>query len=250
MSTRSLPRQRRQTLVFLDDSRATAHVHLATEVDVSTVRIDREQRSAAGRPVSYVSYVVKAAGEIVADYPEARSVLRRGLQPSLTSSDLITAKVLYDKTVDGQRCVLSGIVPADPGLSLDEVQQHIADYRDDPAKPDGRFGDILRLQRLPVPLISVLYRLMMADPARRLRRQGTFSVTSVGHQPVRSILPLITGTLGFGLGRVVDSPVVRSERVAAAPLMTVTLTFDHRVIDGALAAEILGRLKVRLESWS
>lgn len=249
ISTRQLPRQRRQTLVFLRDAGSTAHVDLSTEVDASAVRADRSRRAAGGRSVSYVSYVVKAAGEVVADYPEARSVLTGRLRPRIAHADTVTAKVLFDKWLDGQRCVLSGIVTAEPAADLDRIQYEVESFRDDKLEADGRFGDILRLQRLPVPLIAFAYRVMMADPRRRLERQGTFSVTSVGHEAVRSILPMITGTLGFGVGQIADRPVVRAGAVAVAPAMTLSLTFDHRVIDGAMAAEILGRTKSRLENW-
>lgn len=247
--TRVLPRQRRQTLTFLRDARSTAHVDLSTEVEVSAVRYDRQLRAGAGKAVSYVSYVVKAAGEVLVDYPEACSVLTGRLRPRITHADTVTAKVLFDKWVEGQRCVLSGIVPAGPGADLDQVQREVESFRDDKLEADGRFGDVLRLQRLPVLVIGLLYRAMMADPRRRLERQGTFSVTSVGHEAVRSILPMITGTLGFGVGRITDSPVVRDGDVTVAPVMTLSLTFDHRVIDGAMAAEILGRTKSRLENW-
>lgn len=256
--TRQLPAQRRQTLVFLDDSRTTAHVHLATEVDVTAVRSDRESARESAResgrtgdtPASYVSYVVKVAGDVIADYDEARAVLSGRLRPALTVADDIGAKVLFDKHVRGERCVLSAVIPAGPDVELGEIHRRIARLRDDPLDAKGGFADVLRLQKLPLPVISFLYRLLMSDPGRRLRRQGTFSVTSVGHEPVRSVLPVITGTLGFGVGRVELTPVVRDGVVVVAPVMTLNMAFDHRVIDGAMAAEILGRIKNRLESWS
>ena len=77
----------------------------------------------------------------------------------------------------------------------------------------------------------------------------TFAVTSVGHTQVRAILPMIGGTLGFGVGRVTDVPVVRAGRIEIAPQLTLSLAFDHRVLDGALAAELLALVKDRLESW-
>ncbi len=51
----------------------------------------------------------------------------------------------------------------------------------------------------------------------------------------------------MGLGRVVDKPVIRDGQVSAGKMMFLSLTFDHRVVDGAPAAEFLQKLKGHLE---
>jgi pyruvate/2-oxoglutarate dehydrogenase complex dihydrolipoamide acyltransferase (E2) component len=54
--------------------------------------------------------------------------------------------------------------------------------------------------------------------------------------------------LTWGLGQISSRPVVRDDVVCAAPILPVSLTFDHRVLDGALAAEIVAALKNTLEN--
>ncbi|MDT0378443.1 2-oxo acid dehydrogenase subunit E2 [Streptomyces sp. DSM 42041] len=245
--TSPLPAARRQTYVFLEDARRTAHVHLLADVEATALG---RARASAGRPLSYVSFVVKAVADVLGGYPEARAVLSGRRRPRLTVSDAVHAKVLFDKTVDGRRCVVSGIVPDVRTTGLDDVQAAVDAYkRADVDADGGPFARIRRLQRLPLPLIRLLYRGMMRDPVRAAGLQGTFAVTSVGHEPVRAILPMISGTLGLGVGQVAARPVVRDGTVVAAPVFTLSLVFDHRVIDGALAAEILAGVKHRLEKW-
>ncbi|MCF8107817.1 MAG: 2-oxo acid dehydrogenase subunit E2 [Desulfohalobiaceae bacterium] len=49
------------------------------------------------------------------------------------------------------------------------------------------------------------------------------------------------------LGRIIDKPWVRAGAVVAEPRLALSLTFDHRIIDGALGAEFLKGLKDMLE---
>lgn len=241
-----LPAARRQTQAFLHDAKQTCHVYLMADVDATRMVAAREQ---TGGSVSIVSYIVKAAADILADVPEARAVLRGGRRPRLAAVEDVHAKVLFDKTVDGVRCVVSGTVP-DPGAStVAEISDAIAVYKAAPVDSEGPFKQVRLLQRLPLWLGRLVYRAALRDPVRRARLQGTFAVTSVGQEHVRAIFPMIAGTLGFGVGRIVTTPVVRDGEVAIAPVLTLSLAFDHRVLDGALAAELLASVKARLETW-
>jgi pyruvate/2-oxoglutarate dehydrogenase complex dihydrolipoamide acyltransferase (E2) component len=244
--TESFPEARRQTYAFLESARETAHVYLMTDVDVTQLKRVRAQR---GNAESFVSFVVKAAGEVLTGYPDARAVLSDGLYPRLTRLDEVHAKVLFDKTVAGQRCVVSGTVERVHERSLSEIQQVIDEHKRAEVDAHGPFKQVRMLQRLPLWLVRLVYRGVLRDPERRARLQGTFSVTSVGQESVRTILPLIGGTLGFGVGRIVDSAVVRAGRIEVAPMLTLSLAFDHRVLDGAMASELLARVKNRLENW-
>ncbi|WP_456396398.1 2-oxo acid dehydrogenase subunit E2, partial [Thermococcus sp.] len=52
----------------------------------------------------------------------------------------------------------------------------------------------------------------------------------------------------LGVNRIVEKPVVRDGRIEVAHVMTLSLTFDHRAIDGAPAAKFLQRLKHHIEN--
>ena len=62
----------------------------------------------------------------------------------------------------------------------------------------------------------------------------------------RSIQPPQTAILG--VGRVSPRPVARGDAVAVAEMMTLALSGDHRVTDGALGAQFLGEIKRLLEA--
>jgi pyruvate dehydrogenase E2 component (dihydrolipoamide acetyltransferase) len=51
----------------------------------------------------------------------------------------------------------------------------------------------------------------------------------------------------LGLGRIQERPVVRQGQLCARPLMVLSLTFDHRLVDGAPAARFLQRIAQLVE---
>ncbi|MER3468526.1 MAG: 2-oxo acid dehydrogenase subunit E2, partial [Thermoflexus sp.] len=103
------------------------------------------------------------------------------------------------------------------------------------------------------------------DLAERARRRqlkpdevqgGTFTITNHGvsgslfatpiiHQPQCAIM---------GVGRVHKRPVVletpQGDVLAIRPMVYLTLTFDHRIIDGAQADAFMGKVKAVLENWA
>ncbi|MFF3838337.1 2-oxo acid dehydrogenase subunit E2 [Streptomyces sp. NPDC001930] len=245
---RPLPAARRGTWTFLHGgARRTCHVYLMADVDATRLKSARVD---SGGKLSYVSLLVKAAADVVAAYPQARSMLQGGsMRPRIAVLDDVDVKVLFDKTVDGERCVVAGTVHAAQDLSVLDVQNSIDVYKDAPVDTSGPFAKVKQMQRLPLPIARLAYRAAMGNAARRADIQGTFSVTSVGHEPVRAIFPMISGTLGFGIGRIADATLVRDGQIHIAPQFTLSLAFDHRVIDGALASEVLARVKDRLETW-
>src|SRR6266568_6731455 len=92
--------------------------------------------------------------------------------------------------------------------------------------------------------------LALADKARAGRlspaemQGGTFSITNLGAYRVDGFTPILNPleTAILGVGRVADKPVVVDGKIEARTMCTLSLSFDHRVVDGAPAAAFLARL--------
>jgi pyruvate dehydrogenase E2 component (dihydrolipoamide acetyltransferase) len=70
---------------------------------------------------------------------------------------------------------------------------------------------------------------------------GTFTITNLGTFGVDAFTPILnTGETGIlGIGRIVEKPAIYRGEITRRAMMTLSLTFDHRVIDGAPAAQFL-----------
>lgn len=79
--------------------------------------------------------------------------------------------------------------------------------------------------------------------------QGTFTVTNLGMHGVAFFTPIINPPEAaiLGVGRIVEKPVVISGKIEIKPMLMLSLSYDHRIVDGAPAAEFLQRVKMKLE---
>jgi pyruvate dehydrogenase E2 component (dihydrolipoamide acetyltransferase) len=78
---------------------------------------------------------------------------------------------------------------------------------------------------------------------------GTFTITNLGNSDIDHFTPIINPPESaiLGVGRIIEKPWVREGLVVAEPRLALSLTFDHRIIDGALAGQFLKTIKDNLE---
>lgn len=78
---------------------------------------------------------------------------------------------------------------------------------------------------------------------------GTFTITNLGMYDVEGFTPVINlpEAAILGVGKIIPKPVVRAGQVVIRQMLTLSLAFDHRLVDGAPAARFMQRLKQYLE---
>jgi pyruvate dehydrogenase E2 component (dihydrolipoamide acetyltransferase) len=78
---------------------------------------------------------------------------------------------------------------------------------------------------------------------------GTFTITNLGAAEIDAFTPIINPPQAaiLGVGRIVEKPVARDGAVVIRPMMVLSLSFDHRVVDGGPAARFLQRVKQLVE---
>jgi pyruvate dehydrogenase E2 component (dihydrolipoamide acetyltransferase) len=124
------------------------------------------------------------------------------------------------------------------------------------AVEDGLITPVLRdCDRKPLFQIAAESRdLVERTRARKLRQQeisgATFSVSNLGMFPVDEFSAIINPPEGaiLAVGAIVDKPVVVDRQLGVGKRMRVTLSADHRVMDGAMGARFLADLKAALEA--
>jgi len=78
---------------------------------------------------------------------------------------------------------------------------------------------------------------------------GTFTITNLGMFEIDAFTPIINPPESaiLGVGRIVAKPVAVDRQVVVRDVVTLSLSFDHRLIDGAPAARFLQRVKQLVE---
>jgi len=79
---------------------------------------------------------------------------------------------------------------------------------------------------------------------------GTFTVTNLGMYDIDAFTPIINlpEAAILGVGRIQPKPVVRDGEIVVRQMWTLSLVFDHRLVDGAPAARFLQRIKQLIEN--
>jgi pyruvate dehydrogenase E2 component (dihydrolipoamide acetyltransferase) len=123
------------------------------------------------------------------------------------------------------------------------------------AVPDGLIVPVLRaanrmgLKDLRTRSADLIDRARQQKLRREEQTEGTFTISSLGTMGVREFSAIINPpeVAILAVGSAEKRAVVKGDQIVARTMMTVTLSADHRVVDGALAAEFLQTLKGALE---
>lgn len=79
---------------------------------------------------------------------------------------------------------------------------------------------------------------------------GTFTISNIGMFGVESITQIIVPNQAaiLGIGKITNKPVVVNGQITVKPMVCLSLTFDHRILDGVQVAQFLQKVKQYLES--
>lgn len=250
MKTSAFVRQRRHTLYFLDEIRIYSPVFIDTEIDMSSVKAHRDAAQEQGQHVSLTAYVVYAAARALAAHPEANIALRGRLMPRVARYQTVNVKLTLDKTIGGQRVVLATVIQAADTAGLATIQQQIDHFRQGDPDQMPEWNALRLLHRLPWPIGRLIFSQVMRSLRQRPLRVGNLAITSLGHRPVDGFQSVGGPTITLGVGRVLERPTARDGQIIVAPIMRLSLAFDHRAIDGAETADLLSDIKAGLENFT
>ena len=110
-------------------------------------------------------------------------------------------------------------------------------------------ADRLSLRETVSTLLDLLPRAVERKATPEELSGATFTVNNIGalgHLMGTSIIPHGTTAI-LSVGRAVEKPIVRDGEIEIAPVLEVTLSFDHRAIDGGLAQRFMARIRENLE---
>jgi pyruvate dehydrogenase E2 component (dihydrolipoamide acetyltransferase) len=203
--------------------RVSAHVTTVHRVDMTRIakmRAKHKEDFAAryGMSLTFLPFVARAAVEALRTFP-------------IVNASIDGTNIIYHNEIN-----LGIAVALEGGLIVPVIRS--ADEK-----------NVLGLQRSIVDLAS-------RARARQLKpdeiQGGTFSITNFGSFGSVFATPVINQpqVAILGVGTVEKVPVVIDDAIAIRSQCFLALTFDHRLIDGALGDQFTGKVKSVLESWS
>jgi pyruvate dehydrogenase E2 component (dihydrolipoamide acetyltransferase) len=207
----------------------SAHVTSAIEVDMSKVaairaKLKKEYQQSYGVNPTYLIFVARAAAETLREYPWINGEIRGEQIVTRSYVNLGFAVELQD----GKGLIVPVVKNAET-LNLLGMAKAVTDIaqraRDKKLLPDEVQGGTFTI----------------TNPGGF----GTFHGTPVISQPQAAIL----GTYAVVKRAWVIQDDMGEDVIAIRPIMNLTLTYDHRLVDGALAGRFLRDLREKLETW-
>jgi 2-oxoglutarate dehydrogenase E2 component (dihydrolipoamide succinyltransferase) len=207
---------------MVESRRISAHVHSVFEVDMSRVVELRQKYKPAyeerhGVNLTFTPFFVRAACEALRAWP-------------IVNSSLVGDEIVYRKDLN-----IGMAVALDWGLIV----------------PVIRNADELSLAGLAKRVVDLAERARTKKLNPEEVQDGTFTITNPGVFGGLFGLPIINQpqVAILGIGGIEKRPVVINDAIAIRPMMYLSMSYDHRVVDGAVADQFLARVKKFLESF-
>ncbi|MCK4261751.1 2-oxo acid dehydrogenase subunit E2 [bacterium] len=197
------------------------HYYVTIEVDMTGAVIRRKEilaqmKGKGGVPVSYSHILTMAVALALKDFPEVRSSWD---EKGITVNEKINIGIA---------------IALDEGLIV----------------PVLRKADEMTLKEIASRTESLVSRAKEMKLKADEYVGATFTVSNLGMFGVENFLPIINQPQSaiLGVGAISERPAVVKGKVAIRHLMKLTLSVDHRVVDGQVAAQFLARVKEMLEN--
>lgn len=201
--------------------RTSAHVHTVFHVDFSQIARLREQHKARyeaqGAKLTYMAFIVKVVAQALTRYP-------------IVNASLDGTNVIYKQDVN-----VGIAVALESGLIV-PVIKHAGQQ------------NLIDLSRAVVDVAErARTKQLKADEVHG----GTFTITNPGNFGAQFGMPIINQpqVAILGVGTIEKRAVVISDAIAIRTMAYLTLGFDHRLIDGALADAFMADIKQAIEKF-
>ena len=185
-------------------------------IDMSALKEYRAQLKSQNISVSYTDLLVKFVAKALLEYP-------------LLNCSVEDNKIRYKHYVN-----MGVAVALDNGLVVPNVTDADKKSLTEISAEVKELAKLAREGGLPMEKL----------------RGGTFTITNLGMYGIESFTPIINQpeVAILGVTTMEDKVVVRDGQMVIRPIMNLSLTADHRVVDGSVAAEFLQRVKTLMEN--
>jgi hypothetical protein len=223
-------------------------IHALVEFDITSARQEiRRYRSRTGEPLSFSAYFLSCLGRAIELDKQIHAY--RNLRRQFVIFDEVDVNMLFEVNVDGRKTIRPHIVRGVNRMTARDIQDEISRFQaGHESSRESKF--IERFVRLPGFARRLFLWLLFRNPRAIKQLYGTVLVTSVSMFGTGSGwgIPMPNHSLQITLGGIAEKPGVVAHRIEPRQYLSVTVSFDHDVVDGAPVARFTQRLRKLIES--
>lgn len=223
-------------------------VHGLVEFDVTKARdLIRGHELQTGERLSFSAFFLACLGKAVDMNKTIQAY--RGSRKQLIVFDELDVNMLFEVEVDGRKTIRPRILRAVNDKSFLEIHQEIRAFqREHKRSQESKFIEWFVL--LPGFVRRLFLRWLFKNPLRIKKYYGTVLVSSVGMFGTGGGwgIPVANHTLQLTLGGIAKKPGFFQDRIEAREYLSITISIDHDIVDGAPAARFVQQLRELIES--
>lgn len=237
------PRIRQAYIDVLEQGRRRHLIHGLVEADVTEARRVLRGRAADGQPLSFTSFVVACVAKAVQEQPMLHAY-RSGRRHLVLFDDVDVNTEVEETQADGTRIVASRIIRGANRRTVHEISAEIRGAQRGADVDRRRYRRTLWYLSLPKAIRMLGWRVVMGRPTWFKRFGGTVAVSAVGMFASGGGwgVPLTPTTLMVTVGGIARRPLAVGDAIETREYLSLTITVDHDIVDGAPAARFSRRL--------
>lgn len=254
-TVRRFPHFRRVFIDSLDVLAPSRNMLGLVELDITDARRAIREARRKGRAISLQAFLIKSIAEAVHDWPELNSIPKGN---RLFLFDDVDINMPLELDIEGVRFPKQVVIRRANEKSVFEICAEIdgARVRFQQEKVTGTEDKwalrvMLLLGHLPSVVRRFLLRRIISSPLAIKRNHGTIHYTSVAgiSQTSGFVVPCLTNrcALDISCGNIERKPAAHHGSIELREIMSMTLMFNHAIIDGAQAARFSRRLRQAIE---
>ena len=250
-----LPPGRRVWVNTLDLSWPAHTMYGLLEVDVTVARqFIAEHKARTGEALSFAGFLAFCLARAVDEDKTIQAYRKGGKQ--LILFDDVNVGLMVEQKVGEKRALMGHVIRAANRKSYREIHEEIRSAQSAPVPPGRGMPAWFRSALLlPWPLSRLVIALLRInsrrDPTIAVSMGGTVALTSVGMfgggHSGWGLSPTLH-PLGLVVGGIAWKPAVVEGRIEPREILSLTVTFDHDIVDGAPATRFVRRLVELIES--
>lgn len=223
-------------------------VHGLVEFDITPAReAIRRHKAETGETISFSAFILACLGKAIEADKQMHAY--RSWRNQLVIFDEVDVNMLFEVEVAGKKTIRPHILRGVNKKNVFDLHQEIRAFQNQhQSSQESKFIDWF--VRLPGFVRRLFLWALFKNPRLLKEYYGTVLVTSIGMFGTGSGwgIPVTNHSLQLTLGGIGEKPAVVDHTVAVRDYLSVTISFDHDVIDGAPAARFTERLKSLIES--
>lgn len=198
--------------------REIPHAALITDIDVTDLLEEISQLKKQGTKITITSFVVKAMAKAIVDYP------------------------LLNASVEDEYMIIKHAVNI--GIAVGIEHGVIV--------PVVRHAERKTLKQIAEEVVLLSAKARNGELHNEDVKEGTITLTNFGMTGIRSGLPIIRypECAILGMGAIIKKPVVIEGKIVIRSIIEITVSFDHRLLDGIYGCGFISKIKELLESPS